>query len=87
MKILITGVAGLLGSRLADYFVDKSVSYNNEDIDVIGVDDLSGGYIDNINKDIMFHEVDVLSKDMESIFAIHSPDIVYQRQQKILWHL
>lgn len=74
MKILITGVAGLLGSRLADYFVSKS---SLENIHIIGVDDLSGGYVENINKHIMFYKADVLSKDMESIFAIHSPDIVY----------
>mgnify|MGYP000359474438 CR=1 FL=1 len=41
-KILITGVAGLLGSRLADWLVE------NTEHEVIGIDDLSGGYIDNV---------------------------------------
>ena len=35
-KILVTGVAGLLGSRLADWII------SNTDYKVIGIDDLSG---------------------------------------------
>jgi UDP-glucose 4-epimerase len=35
--ILITGVAGLLGSRLADWIVENKPEYN-----IIGIDDLSG---------------------------------------------
>ena len=42
--VLVTGVAGLLGSRLADWII------NNTDYKVVGVDDLSGGYIENIPK-------------------------------------
>jgi UDP-glucose 4-epimerase len=44
--VLITGVAGLLGSRLADYLVD-----NHTDVKVVGIDDLSGGYIENVPTD------------------------------------
>ena len=33
-KVLITGVAGLLGSRLADWIIE------NTDYNVIGIDDL-----------------------------------------------
>ena len=43
MKVLITGVAGLLGSRLADWIIE------NNKAQVFGVDDLSGGYIENVN--------------------------------------
>ena len=43
MNILITGVAGLLGSNIA-----KSLSSHN----IIGVDNLVGGYIDNIPSEI-----------------------------------
>jgi UDP-glucose 4-epimerase len=39
MNILITGVAGLLGSRLADWIIK-----NIPDAYVVGMDDLSGGY-------------------------------------------
>ena len=46
MNILITGVAGLVGSSLAK---ELSKSHN-----IIGVDNLIGGYIDNIPKNINF---------------------------------
>jgi len=44
MRILITGVAGLLGSRLADYIIE-----NHPEVNVVGMDDLSGGYKENVN--------------------------------------
>ena len=42
--ILITGVAGLLGSRLADWITKTHPEYK-----IIGLDDLSGGYVENVN--------------------------------------
>ncbi|NBV27635.1 NAD-dependent epimerase/dehydratase family protein [bacterium] len=44
MKVLITGVAGLLGSRLANWIID-----NHPTVEIVGIDDLSGGYRENIN--------------------------------------
>ena len=38
MNVLITGIAGLLGSRLADW-IQKNTKHT-----VIGIDDLSGGF-------------------------------------------
>ena len=46
--VLITGVAGLLGSRLADWIIE-----NKPEVQVIGVDDLSGGYEENINPKVL----------------------------------
>ena len=48
MKILITGVAGLLGSRLADWIIE------NTDDEVIGIDDMSGGYEDMLIKMLLY---------------------------------
>ena len=48
-KILITGVAGLLGSRLADWIIE-----NKPDVEVWGIDDLSGGYKENVNSKVKF---------------------------------
>ena len=56
MRILITGIAGLLGSRLADYLIE------NTEHELFGIDDLSGGYIDNIPKEVKFYKFD-LSED------------------------
>ena len=50
-KILITGVAGFLGSHLAE----KLNSLGHE---VIGIDNLMVGYQDNITKEIEFHKID-----------------------------
>ena len=52
MKVLITGVAGLLGSRLADWIIE-----NKPEVEVIGVDDLSGGYEENINPKVKFWQM------------------------------
>ena len=63
MNVLITGVAGLLGSRLADWILE------NTDNEVIGVDDLSGGYIENINSKVKFYKFDLVDlNEVEGLF-------------------
>ena len=70
MKVLITGVAGLLGSRLADHLV----SHN---IEVIGIDNLSGGYIENVNPKVIFYNMDLQDVKLRDIFEKHKPTFVY----------
>ena len=55
MKILITGVAGLLGSRLADWIIKNHPEYK-----VVGIDDLSGGYRENIHPNVDFWNVNLI---------------------------
>ena len=50
-KILVTGVAGFLGSHLSE----KLSELNHE---VIGVDNMSGGYKDNVPKKVKFFNFD-----------------------------
>jgi len=72
MKILITGIAGLLGARLADWLLDET------EHEVIGLDDLSGGYVENIHQKAKFYEVDIVDLHaIEGIFRKEKPDIVY----------
>jgi UDP-glucose 4-epimerase len=71
-KILITGVAGLIGSRLADWIID-----NVPNCSVIGIDDLSGGYIENINSKIKFYNIDLKDKSIGDIFIKETPDYVF----------
>ena len=52
MKILITGVAGFIGSKVAESFIKKGH-------EVTGVDDLSQGNINNIPKTISFINYDL----------------------------
>jgi|TARA_X000001382_G_scaffold128454_1_gene118189 UDP-glucose 4-epimerase len=70
--ILITGVAGLLGSRLADWLIE------NTEHDVIGVDDLSGGYLENVNHFVDFYSFDLKElKYVDNMFEENKIDIVY----------
>ena len=52
MKVLITGVAGFMGSHLADAFLAKSY-------DVVGIDNLLGGYKENVPSGVDFHNIDL----------------------------
>ena len=69
---LITGVAGLLGSRLADWIVE-----NHPDYKIMGIDDLSGGYIENINPSVLLFKKDLVKDSLEDIFEQHQPDYVF----------
>ena len=70
--VLITGVAGLLGSRLADWLIE-----NKPDIKVIGIDDLSGGFEENINPKVNFWQMDLSEHPIENCFEHHKPDYVF----------
>lgn len=72
MKILITGIAGLLGAHLSRYFLLKGHT-------VIGIDDLSGGYEEFVptTLDITFYKRTLGKDSISDIFEKHKPDIVY----------
>ena len=74
MNILITGVAGLLGSRLADWIIE-----NHPEHKVIGIDDLSGGYAENINSKVIFHNINLAKEttQLDQIFNYYKPDYVF----------
>lgn len=71
MKVLITGVAGLLGANFSRYLLSKGH-------EVIGIDDLSGGYADSVDSRVKFYEVDLtdLAKTTE-VFSKEKPDYVF----------
>ena len=71
MNILITGIAGLLGSNLADWIVA------NTEHTVVGIDDLSGGYKDHVNNLVNFYDYNILDDDIEKLFESYNFDIVY----------
>ena len=72
MKILITGVAGLLGSRLSDYIVE-----NHPDVHIVGIDDMSGGYKENVNSKVELWEMNLVNGNVEECFERHQFDYVY----------
>jgi UDP-glucose 4-epimerase len=52
MKVLITGVAGFMGSHLADEFIKRGHK-------VIGIDNLIGGYYENVPDAVEFYAKDL----------------------------
>lgn len=69
MKIFITGIAGFLGSHLADAMLAEGHN-------VVGCDNLIGGYRDNVPKDAEFFEYDC--NDFEKMKELlKGVDIVY----------
>jgi UDP-glucose 4-epimerase len=73
MNILITGVAGLIGSKLADWIVE-----NLPDVKVIGIDDLSGGYIENVNPKVTFYSDNILDDAfLGFLFEKYKPTYVF----------
>jgi UDP-glucose 4-epimerase len=71
MNIVITGVAGLLGSRFADWIIENTSN------SVIGIDNLSGGYIENVNRAVAFYKRDLVTDDISDIFEKKQVDLVY----------
>ena len=71
-NIVITGVAGLLGSTLADWIIE-----NKPEFQVIGIDDLSGGFKENVNPAVKFYAHDLVTGDINQIFRDNKIDYVF----------
>lgn len=70
-KVLITGVAGLLGTHLSRHLLSKGHQ-------VVGIDNLFGGYKDFVDERIKFYEIDLYDyPKLAIIFADEKPDFVY----------
>ena len=74
-KVIVTGNAGLIGSHFSKYLLDNGY-------DVIGIDNLSGGYLDFIDKRLIknkkFYKIDLNDeKEIDKIFKKIKPDYVY----------
>ena len=69
LKIFVTGVAGFLGSHVADAFIA-------EGHEVVGVDNMIGGELENVPEGVEFHQVDCCN--FEGILRLTiGCDIVY----------
>ncbi len=71
MTALVTGIAGFIGSHVAEHLLQQGV-------EVVGVDDLSGGFTDNVPKGAVFYQGTILDKALLArIFSEHKIDTVY----------
>lgn len=71
MKIFITGIAGFIGSHLADYFINKGY-------EIFGVDNLLTGQKENINPRANFHLLDIRHKnELTELMQGLQPDWVF----------
>ena len=60
-KILITGIAGFIGSNLASRLLD-------EGYEVLGIDNLAYGLRENVPEGVEFYHLDIRDKDMYPLF-------------------
>lgn len=77
MKVLVTGCAGLIGANFCEYLLQKT-----NDVTIIGVDDLSGGYIENVPKDdrMIFLHADLTKQEDQQHIEKHCDGLEY------IWH-
>ncbi len=69
MKILVTGGAGFIASHVADGFIALGH-------DVVVVDNLSMGCMENLNPKAKFYLMDIRAGEMDKLFAAEKPDAV-----------
>ncbi len=60
-KVLITGVAGFIGSNLADRLLEAG-------FEVVGIDDLSYGLVEQVSPHVALHRFDIRSPEIERYF-------------------
>lgn len=72
MKILVTGGAGFIGSHITDALVHLGHQVHL-------VDNMSGGYADNVNKASVLHVMDIMDPDLEKLWK--------KEQFEVLFHL
>lgn len=71
-SILITGNAGLLGSKMADWILE-----NHPEYEVVGIDNLFGGYVENIDPRVVFYRRELSTDSITNIFDKHEFEYVY----------
>jgi UDP-glucose 4-epimerase len=69
MNILITGGAGFIASHIADACIAEGHN-------VVIIDDLSGGFQENVNPKARFYQIDIRSEKLEDVFQKEKIDIV-----------
>ncbi|HSO93638.1 MAG TPA: NAD-dependent epimerase/dehydratase family protein [Candidatus Dormibacteraeota bacterium] len=75
MKVLVTGGAGFIGSHITDRLARSGP-------ELVVLDDLSTGHIENLNPPARFYQMDVGSPWLDELFRIEKPEaVVHQAAQ------
>lgn len=69
MRAIVTGVAGFIGSHVAEQLIGSGS-------EVLGIDDLSGGQRSNVPAGVQFQQLDC-SEPLDDLFANFRPDSVF----------
>jgi len=78
MKVLVTGGAGFIGSHLVDALIQQGYQ-------VVVVDNLSTGRLENVNPAATFYQVDISSPELERVFEKERPELVnHQAAQTVI---
>jgi UDP-glucose 4-epimerase len=78
MKVLVTGGAGFIGSHVVDALIQQGYQ-------VVVVDNLSTGRLENINPAATFYQADICSSELEGIFEKERPELVnHQAAQTVI---
>ena len=70
MQILVTGGAGFIGSHIVDSLIARGHT-------VHVVDNLSGGYRDQVNQAAVFHELDIRDESLGKLWETHRFEVLY----------
>lgn len=76
MKVLVTGGCGFIASHVVDAYIDAGY-------EVIIIDNLSTGKMENKNEKARLYIADICSEDLEGIFESEKPDIVNHHAAQI----
>ena len=63
-KVLITGVAGFIGSNLAERLIRE------DKYQVIGIDNLSYGVVEQVPEEVEFHQLDIRDEAIYHVFQV-----------------
>lgn len=71
-SVLITGVAGFFGSRMAQWILEHKKEYT-----VVGIDNLSCSFTSNIPEGIKFYKINLCDTDFGNIFEKYDIEYVF----------
>ncbi len=76
MKIMVTGGAGFIGSNVVDAYVEQGH-------DVIVVDNLYSGKMENLNPEAKFYLLDIRSDEIKKVLEIERPELINHHAAQI----